>query len=252
MGRDSGVLDESLWEESMSACDGAITSDWEMVAAVTANDTSDHNWDEIQEGEQNIWEFVTHFEERPENLIHNDCWRSQYNKPEPHNFRCTIEIADSENYNELFFHSPQPADDADDESGNDILGRSLDIIQGTGNAYISAGAALIDYAMSDSSNSTSVDNNDNKSKFIFDIDLDGGYDDLPQVVDGEPESVGVSLRVRNDYSSDYHGIKYIPEHTFTYPSQRNDRSPCGCETPTYYYKTTVPNCLPFATYEAVP
>jgi len=254
MARDSGVLNEYTWTDSMSDCDGRASSDWKMTSAATAKDASDHSWDEIDTNGQNIWEFVTYFNERPENMINDACRNDQYYNPEPHNYRVTIDIAEAENKIDLYFSNPQPQD-GDDESDNSLLNTSLDIIGGAGNKYVSIGATIIDYVMAGGGSSTAVTTEDMGSKYTFDIDLDGSYNDLPRVINGEANSVGVSLRVQNDYSSGSHGVKYIPEYTFAYTTPPYDANQCACKGSTFFvtnYKTTVPDFPPiFAYYDAV-
>lgn len=249
MSQDTGVLDEHSWTNSMSYdCSGGNTSDWEAVYGISAEGSTQEEWDQIAYNGSNIWRFFFHFEERPENLIPDACNNDGFYPPEPSNFRFVVEIADAEDASNLYFSHPDPAD-GEGESDNDELGLLLNLLGSVGNVYVSAGAAVVDYVMSGSGSSTSVQQDRNGAKYTFDIDVGGGYDDLPHVVDGEPHVADVSLRVNNEYQSDTHCVKYVPEYTFAYRDQGSFSTNCSCTETYVEYRTVSSDILGFACYD---
>lgn len=105
MGKDSGVLDEVTWDDSMSEdCGVEATSYWEMSSACLPADTSTSTYTQMEANDSKRWRFDMHFTDLPDNLIYDGCYNDDelLYQPEPINFRWEIAIADSEDVNQLF------------------------------------------------------------------------------------------------------------------------------------------------------
>lgn len=249
MAKNGGTLYDSEWSNSMdTSCEGYST--WTGATAITANGSSSEDWNQIAEGETNIWKFWIHFRERPENLYHDGCtYYDDDFKPYPHNFNFHVYTHYDEDPSELWFPSWEPDNHDDDGSDNDELDLVLDIINGVGGPYTTIGTAVVDYMIS-GDDSIDVDESDLSTDLTFDCPADGGYDALPRENSDEARSAQVSVRIQNEYADGYHSIYGIPKYTFGYKiTDPNQCTDCYA----YYteYKTVTPETKPWGTFEAV-
>lgn len=256
MAEDTGMLHENTWTGSISkdfdTCGGNVSTNWEMALGVSAKGSTQEEWNQIAEGESNIWKFFTHFTDRPEHVLRDVCNPSAIvanPRPIPHNLRYVVENADVESDSDFYFSHPEPQD-GDGDSENDELNLALDILGSVGNVYTALGAAVAKYFI-DGSNGASVSYTDGGASYTFDVDLTGDRDDLPHEESGEAHTAQVSLRANNDYASGEHYALFLPEYTFRYIIE-GDYRPCDCRNWSYEYKTTAPYSHGLIEYEAVP
>lgn len=242
---DCGALNEWDWSRSGGDCEGIS---WSMAAAITANGTSSEDWDQIDENGTNIWKFSSHFMDRAGDDLSDSCGVYPSDGAIPYGFEYRIEIGSDEDPGELFFQSWEP-EDGDGDSTNDELGLTLDILgtaAGTvAGPYASIGKALIQYSMDGSGTTVTSENLD--SKLNFDVPVTGDHEDLPHESSGEIKAAEVSVRVKNEYSSGSHMIKFRPSYTFGYRTAAN----CVCHSDYVYtrYKTTAPDTDLYGFYD---
>jgi len=250
MGTDHGVLHEISWEGNQTnpKCDEDYM-DWEMVAAASADATQSEDYDEIEKNGSNVWRFDAHFSNTPKHLL-DGCDYSDNAEywAFPDNFRYNINNG-SEDTGEVYLTDPAPQD-GDEDSSNEELEFALDIIAGAG-TYAAIGAAVGKYIISsDGSDSCDVKQENNGAKYIFDITLDGNYDDIPREKDDEAKATQVSLRVNNELEEgDYGTLEFLPEYTFGYYEKATDY--CDCNNIRTWYKTTVSDSTAFPTYKSI-
>jgi hypothetical protein len=249
MGTDHGVLHEVSWAGEMTDdyCE-ELYMDWDMVAAASADATQSEGYDEIDENGSNIWRFDAHFSDRPKHMLDGCNYSDDSNYwAFADNFRYNINNGD-EDKGEVYLTDPAPQD-GDEDSSNEEMEFVLDIIAGTG-TYAAIGAAVGKYLISGGSDSCDVKQKNNGAKYIFDIDLDGDYDDLPREEDEEAKATQVSLRVNNELNEgDYGTLEFLPEYTFGY--RIKDTEFCSCNEFDIKYKTIVSDDTAFPTYESV-
>lgn len=245
MSEDHGLLDEGSWSDSISYnCSGGNSMEWEGAFGVGAEGNTQEEWDQIAYNGSNVWRFFFNFEDRPGNLIPDACNNDDFDRynPEPWNFRYVIDVSDASNDN-TYLSQPEP-EDGEGESENKELGLLLELLGATGNIYVSAASVVVDYVMATRwGSSTNVDQEGNGEKYIFDIDVGGGYDDLPHATnDDERQVTDVSLRVNNEWNDDdRHCVLFMPEYTFEYwgpdPAYQSN---CQCD-PITKFQTVSPD-----------
>lgn len=247
MSENSGTLHDADWSNSMG--NSCASSDWTGGAGITAKGSSSEDWNQIAEGETNIWKFWIYFRERPEDLYNDWCTYDSDWKPLPHNFNFHVYTHHDEDPSELWFPAWEPDNHDDDGSNNDEISLVLDILDGIGGPLTSIGTAVVDYII-DGDNSITVDETDYSTDLTFDCPVKGGYADLPREKSDETAAAEVSVRVQNEYADGYHSVYGIPKYTFRYtysdPNQCSD-----CYAYTNRYKTITPETKPWGTFEAI-
>jgi hypothetical protein len=259
MGKNSGTLYD--YDYSRTYYPECYDGEMNLTAAtaVTAEGSSSEDWNQIEEGEDNIWRFHFHFNDRPKEFL-GPCQQSQYSSywAEPDSYQLIAEIGGAEDENEITFLAPSPNESTNDDDENEQYGPALDILDGVGGIYTSLGAAIGRYYLNSGSSAVRLQRENFYTKYTWNLDLAGAYEDLPKSDNGEAKSVQVGMKVHSDYSSGSHSIKYTPEYTFSYNKlAKSPEGYCGCKEGALYgniyraLKTTSPTYPGYATYEAI-
>jgi hypothetical protein len=243
MAEQHGVLGEVTINNTLYAdCADTSAMDWTFTGGISARDTSDENYDEIERNGSKIWKFYGHFEDRPKNLVRDPC-SDDYQRASPASFEYVVEVPDTEDNNKLYLTNPEP-DDGDGESSNEELGLLFDIIGGVGGTYTAIGSVLVDYAMDGSAGVT-----DERGKYTFDVPVDSSSD-LPREENGDANVAEVSLRVENEYDAGIEGtINFLPSYTFRYP--KTYQQTCSCLDTITEFKTTMPDFVADGDYTSI-
>lgn len=254
---DYGMLDEIEWGDAMvHDCGGkTISDDWTMAAGYDARDVykdinGDGNeekvdsYDRIATGEADQHRAFMHFQDRPSNMIIDECNQDNEWKSQPYNF--TISISHSYTTEELRIVNPDPKNGEGDDS-NEELNLLMDIIaSSSGNVYTAAGFALVKYFINELAGGASVTGDDTGR--TFDIPVNGGYDDLPHETSDDIEVAEGKVIMECDIQGNYYA-SYQPQYTFR--SRRHDPNLCSCSNTLWKYKTTAPAYAGFANFDGV-
>ena len=246
--QDVGTLADDEWTGSLSSSCNA-SSDWTAAAAITANGSSNEDWNQIAYNGTNVWKFAFHFRERPENLYQDGCTQDSetYMKPHPHNFKFSIYTASDEETSNLYFDNWDPQSGDSDGSSDNETNLLLDILGGVGGPYTAIGAAVAEYLVADN-RTLSVNKANSNTNLTFDVPVKGDYSDLPQE-GSKAKAAEVSVRVKSEYDSGNHSIKFMPKYTFSY--KYSDENQCyDCYTYDTRYKTVIPESDLTGTFEA--
>ena len=258
MSEEHGELAGDNWSGSITSDDGCRgrSLSWDMVYSVCASNEKSHDYDEIPPGgETNRWQFDMHFSDRPKNMLEGwNCGNQDAKTYQawPYSFESVVRVQDQD-YDQVWISNPWPRDGDDSENSNKAIGFALSILGASGNYYASIGAAIGSYVLSSNNDPVNVTGGDKKR--TFDIDLEGGHDDLPRVGtddngNDEIKAGQVSLRVHNDYSSEGENgkLEFLPSYTFGY--NHNDTTYCrGCAKEIKFKKTT-PESSIFPTFKS--
>lgn len=224
---DTGVLGEKVWYGSEDDRDCSYQEpSWTLASGVTGRGTEKEEFYQIESGESAIWEFHTHFTQRPDGHLISEYCDADPSPPygRPISYQFHIEIGEHEVVDDLYFTDPEPDDD-DSESNNGLLGFGFEFVNAIyGNVYTRMGTAL--YNLSQGGDRAEVERLNQGAEMQYNIPLGQSHDNLP--TEDDEQVASVRLRVNNDYDSGEHSVVVHPSFGFTLPGTPSAGSSCYC------------------------
>lgn len=262
---DVGIIDEDYkngsktWTPPARCSDQrSMTTNWRYDCAFFGGDTYDHNFDEIESGQNAVWWFHGHFDELPKSLLCSYDHDGSMDQPAPMKAEYEVGLGSGESQQHVDFFSPAPDNDTNDSGGQDdgIIGLALNIASGVGGTYTNIATAVFDFVMNGAGDGESFIHNKEswtnsngvpKVKMVWNIGL-SGYD-LSYFPDAPDKGAGVQFTVDNGHDADRQGT-VTGKSRFTFSHMRYPDNSCRC-TSKYRYTVTTPYTTSTAVYDSI-